>query len=204
MVKVGFMVEGDTEKILITKSDDFKKFCDRIDIEVLGTVMPNHKGQRGKDLFKNTEKIDSYLKVLFEQGADFIVCLRDQEDLPCITAAKDEIKNNHERLIKVIAVRQIEAWFLSDYQALENFFEITSIQNEFPEIKFPQELLKPADVLAEISLRTRNRGIGDKLLFAKRFIQNYGFSMVRAAQNPECQSTKYFLDKLTQISLSKS
>lgn len=196
MVKVGFIVEGDTEKQIIS-SESFKTLCYSKGIEVINGVFPPNKKERGKDVFKNTEKLASFAGLLYDMGADFVFCMRDLEDLPCITSAKEEIKLNDEKVKKVIVVKQIETWFLADIPIMEKYFGETLL-SMFPEVAVPELIPKPDEKLKEISVATKNgKGIGDKLLFAKRLIGN-GFSIEHSAKN--CPSAAYFLNKLTQLS----
>ena len=95
MVKVGFLVEGDTEKVII-QSEAFEQFCKNIGIEIIRSVFPPHKKERGKDVFKNAEKIKSYLDILKDMGADYVCCLRDLEDLPCMFITQFNIVNCHD------------------------------------------------------------------------------------------------------------
>lgn len=198
MVKVGFLVEGDTEKVII-QSEAFEQFCKNIGIEIIRSVFPPHKKERGKDVFKNAEKIKSYLDILKDMGADYVCCLRDLEDLPCITSAKNEISTEQKNVLKIIAVKQIESWFLADQRVLQKYFG-ESFTIQFPEANFPELIFKADEKLNEISRTTRNgKGIGDKLLFAKSLIRN-GFSIQNAASHPNCPSANYFLTKLEQLS----
>lgn len=195
MVKVGFIVEGDTEKQIVS-SDLFKALCRSKGIEVLSGVLPANKKERGKDVFKNAEKLASFAALLYDMGANVVFCMRDLEDLPCITSAKAEIQSTDENIKKVIVVRQIETWFLADNLLMEHCFGET-FRAMFPEVAVPENILNPENKLKEISVATRNgRGIGDKLLFAKRLIMN-GFSIEHSAQNSP--SAAYFLNKLSVL-----
>ena len=197
MVKVGFIVEGEAEKQIIS-SESFKTLCRDKGVEVISSIFPPNKKARGKDMFKDAEKLISYSNLLYDMGADFIFCMRDLEDLPCITSAKEEIKSTDEKIKKIIVVRQIETWFLGDITLLETYFGEDYLEL-FPESSIPEAVPKPADKLKEISIRTRNgKGIGDKLLFAKSLIRN-GFSLENSAQN--CPSARYFLNKLESLNL---
>ncbi len=192
MVKVGFIAEGDTEKQIVS-SESFKALCRSKGIEVLSGVLPANKKERGKDVFKNAERLASFAALLYDMGANFVFCMRDLEDLPCITSAKEEIQTTDKNIKKLIVVRQIETWFLADTLLMEHCFGET-FRLMFPEVAVPEGILKPEEKLKEISVATRNgRGIGDKLLFAKRLIMN-GFSIEHSAQNSP--SAAYFLTKL--------
>lgn len=200
MVKVGFLVEGDTEKVII-QSEQFQAWCKSIGVEIVRSVFPPHKKERGKDIFKNQEKMDAFINLLSDMGAEVIFCLRDLEDLPCITSAKNEIACSKDVIKKIIVVRKIEAWFLADSIVLKQYFG-ENFALQFPEVQHPEFLLKPDEKLKEISIATRHgKGIGDKLLFAKSLVRN-GFSLQRAAMHPNCHSAAYFLDKLNLLNVT--
>ena len=195
MVKVGFTVEGDAEKQIIS-SELFKTFCHNKGIEVMNGVFPPHKKERGKDVFKNAENLMAFVGILHDRGADFIFCMRDLDDSPCITAAKEEIKSTDEKVKKIIVVKQIETWFLGDMPLMKKYFS-ENLFSLFPELAIPELISKPDEKLKKISVATRNgKGIRDKLLFAKSLIKN-GFSIENSAQN--CPSATYFLNKLQSL-----
>jgi hypothetical protein len=198
MVKVGFMVEGETERLLLM-SDDFKKLCWEMGIEIMGNIFPPHKKQRGKDLFRDAEKIKPYINILRDSGADFIFFIRDQEDLPCITSARQEIAYEAQFTRKIIAVRKIESWFLADHLTMQSIFGERYASTFHAEVQYPERQDKPDELLKKISLQTIDRGIGDRLLFTKKFINN-GFSIQQSAKNPNCPSAAYFLKTLEQLS----
>ena len=201
MVKVGFLVEGDTEKVIV-QSEAFQDLCKSLGIEVIRNVFPPHKKERGKDIFKNPEKIASFINILSDMGASVIFCIRDLEDLPNISIAKAEIASVDKRITKIIVVRKIESWFLADIVTIEKYFN-NAVTSQFPEVQFPELLFRPDEKLKEVSVATRNgKGIGDKLLFAKSLVRN-GFSIQRAAAHPNCHSARYFLNKLSNINLQQ-
>ena len=201
MVKVGFLIEGDTERVIV-QSEAFQDLCKSLGIEVIRSVFPPHKKERGKDIFKNPEKIASFINILSDMGASVIFCIRDLEDLPNISIAKDEIASMDKRITKIIVVRKIESWFLADIVTIEKYFN-NAVTSQFPEVQFPELLFKPDEKLKEVSVATRNgKGIGDKLLFAKSLVRN-GFSIQRAAAHPNCPSATYFLNKLSNINLQQ-
>lgn len=138
VVKVGFLVEGDTEKKIIL-SDSFKAYCKSQNIEILSSILPT-KGQRGKDIFKNKEKIGAFVKILKDNGADYIFVIRDLEDLTCIVEARNEIAS--DEVNKVIVVRAIESWFTADTKAISSYFEQDSFYHDSPE-----SIEKPFDYL---------------------------------------------------------
>ncbi len=189
MVKIGFLVEGDTEKKIIL-SDNFKSYCQSQNIEILPSILPA-KGQRGKDIFKNKEKIDAYIQILRDNGAEYIFVIRDLEDLTCVVEAKNEIAS--DEVNKIIVVKAIESWFLADTKAISSYLEQDSFYHDLPE-----SIEKPFDYLKQQSIEIKKRGISDKLIFAGIILKN-GFSIENAAKHPNCPSAKYFLEKLKSL-----
>lgn len=192
MVKVGFIVEGDTEKKVIY-SDSFKQLCSQNQIELLPTVFPP-KGKRGKDVFKDIEKLNSFINILKDEGAIVIFVIRDLEDLDCIIEARNEIKN--DEVVKIIVVKTMESWFLADNQAIKSFLKDEGFYCEFPE-----QIEKPFDEIRRINIEKNKRGLSDKLIFAGNMLR-CGFTIENAAKHPNCPSAKYFLNKLETINNS--
>jgi hypothetical protein len=190
MVKIGFLVEGDTEKKII-RSQMFNEFLTANNLEAIPTLFPA-KGNMGKDVFKNIDKINSLIDILKEKGAEHIFVIRDLEDLECVVLARNEI--NSESVQKVIVEKTVESWFLADTEALQKVFSSDNIKVEFPE-----KIENPFNELKQISKEKENRGISDKLIFAARMLNN-GFSIENAAKHPNCYSAKYFIKKLKSLS----
>jgi hypothetical protein len=190
MVKIGFLVEGDTEKKII-RSQMFNEFLASNNLEAIPTLFPA-KGKMGKDVFKNLDKINSLIDILKEKGADHIFVIRDLENLECVVLARNEI--NSESVQKVIVEKTIESWFLADTEALQKVFSSDNIIVEFPE-----KIENPFNELKQISKEKENRGISDKLIFAARMLNN-GFSIENVAKHPNCDSAKYFIKKLKSLS----
>ena len=189
MVKVGFLVEGDTEKKIIL-SNNFKAYCQSQNIDILPSILPT-KGQRGKDVFKNKEKIEAFIKILRDNGAEYIFVIRDLEDLTCVVEARNEIAS--DKVIKVIIVKAIESWFIADTKAISSYFE-----QDFYYHDSPESIENPFDFLKQQSIDIKKRGISDKLIFAGIMLKN-GFSIENAAIHPNCLSAKYFIKKLESL-----
>ena len=193
MVKIGFLVEGDTEKKIIS-SDKFKELCLRNNLEIIGNPLPP-KGYRGKDIFKNPEKIKSYIGLLRDQGADYIIVVRDLEDLDCVIKAREEIQS--DEVVKIIVVKTMESWFIADSNTLTSYFG----QDFYHDL--PESIEKPLKYLEFQNQEIKGRGINDKLIFAGIMLK-YGFSIENAANHPNCQSAKYFINKLQSLSRTHS
>lgn len=189
MVKVGFLVEGDTEKKIIS-SDKFREFCFQNNIEIVADIFPP-KGHRGKDVFKDSEKTKAYIDILKDKGVEHIIIIRDLEDLDCVVKAREEIKS--DEVVKIIVVKAIESWFIADSSSLTSFFG----QDYFHDS--PESIDNPFSYLKNKSLEIKQRGISDKLIFAGIMLK-YGFSIENAANHPNCPSAKYFINKLQSLS----
>lgn len=181
MVKVGFIVEGACEKIVI-ESAVFKDFLQRNDFELIEPVVDANGA--GNLLPHN---IEPFIGVLEANGAERLYILTDSDGLP-VESIKERI--NHAKITAYfIAVKAIEAWFLADTQAMKKFLEIEN----FAEEQFPEETLElPWDRISKIVKETGSvKGRGkNKVAFAKRMITHWGFSIENAAQHPNCPSAK--------------
>ncbi len=185
MVKVGFIVEGDTEEIIL-KSIEFGSFLQTLNIERVGVI--NTEGSKNM-LPRN---IGKFREALQRRQAEKVIILTDLDDDVCVTKTKKRIEALPEEIV-VIAVQKIESWFLADTLATSQFLGKSDFYIEFPE----QETV-PFESLKQIRLVHSNRGIGDKKLLARNMLR-CGFSLQRAAQHPNCHSAAYFLKKLHSL-----
>ncbi len=94
----------------------------------------------------------------------------------------------------VLAKKAIEAWFLADNEVLKILTE-KDIAYINPEVT--EEM--PYDEYKKILLEYTGRGTGSKVTFAKKVIKKHSFSIDRASYHPNCQSAKYFIEKITNI-----
>ena len=191
MVKVGFIVEG-TSDFIILKSDKFQNLLKyKLHIETDESLI---KIARSKSKLK--KNFVSLVRNLQKQDVDYIFTLADQDDKEeqrknrgytppdCLIVVVNEIQNfrdNRNYIFEentfVIMTREMEAWFLAD-----------------PNLNFnydgqPEEILNPSDIVGE------QLGISSHLMIANRLKDK--FSLVRASENSK--SAKRFLEKLTQI-----
>lgn len=185
MVRIGFICEGETEKIIV-ESERFRKsipylnleFVKAIDATGNGNLLPQH--------------ITAFIQNLEREGAEKVLILTDLDEDQCITLTKARIDPEQKQII-VISIRQIEAWFLADSQALSSIFQ-TDFHFDFPEAE-----TSPRETLRELFIEHTGRGIGpSKPKFAKKMINN-GFDVFHAAKHENCSSAKYFLVKLKKI-----
>ena len=191
MVNIGFIVEGNTEKIVID-SPQFKNFLRGIDISVVNPVIDANGN--GNLLPKNIEPFINRLKAA---SAEKIIVITD--------ADQDSISQVKVRILPpdapykidliVVAVKAFEAWFLACEELMKKVLCLPNYTMKFPECtsKLPFEYIK------EITTNNKGRGPGTKTAFARRVVQ-HGFSLRNAAAHPNCPSAKFFLDSLLQFS----
>lgn len=183
MVKLGFIVEGATEKIIL-ESDRFKQFLKSISIDFVNEVID--AGGNGNLLPHN---IIPFTKVLEDRGANKIIILTDLDYDQCITKTKERIQPQTNHIV-VVSVKQIEAWFLSDTEALRKF-----LNDPIIEINNPELIADPFNEIKSLRFSRTGRGVSDKKILAKQMLKN-DFSILNASKHNACSSAKYFLHQL--------
>ncbi len=186
MVKVGFICEGKTEKAII-ESAAFQTWLHQNRIECVFEVI-DAKGS-GNLLPHN---IGLITKELALRGAQQIVILTDSDDDACVTLTRERINASPDQHV-LVAVKQIEAWFLSNTGTLQSILNDTGYYCEEPET-----IPAPFDYLKELFLQKTGRGVGGKAILLNRMLK-YGFTPERAAAHPNCLSARYFLTKLQRL-----
>lgn len=183
MVKVGFIVEGDSEKIII-ESSYFENFLSQKGYELVKPVI-NAKG--GGNLLP--QNIGPFIQRL-SPIADKICVLTDLENEPTISAVKSRIAHSQIDVI-FITVKALEAWYLADTEAMKRLFSNNSFYEPNPEStpSMPYEYLK--DLVKQYQLPS---GLGAKPLLAKKMLKKYQFSIENAARHPNCASAKKFIN----------
>lgn len=191
MVKVGFIVEGDTEKILL-ESKNFKDWTKSIGIDICQPI-ENAKGS-GNLLPKHIVPLVDRLK---SKDAVYIIILTDLENDQDKQSVIDRIGTEHTQLI-FIAVKAIEAWFLADTLALNKWLKLEDVYEDFPEATpaLPWERLK-----ALANTHNKRGPGGSKPVFAKQMTKHHGFSFERAACHANCPSAKEFYGFLVELDL---
>jgi len=182
MVKIGFIVEGASEKKLLETSQNFRDFFAKCGFELV--KVQDAKG--GGNLLP--EYMDSHLAEFANLGVEKLFVLTDLEDDPCAENVRKRI--SHEKIEFIfIAIKALEAWYLADSQAMCNFLQISQSHEEYPE----QTQDKPWERIREIINEKSVRGVGSKLICANRMAKYWDFSIERAAQHPNCPSAKEFV-----------
>lgn len=199
LVKIGFIVEGKTEKILI-ESDSFKNWANQQGIDICHPVLD---AEGGGNLLP--DKIEVMIKRLQVKSPDYIVILTDLEREPNQEAVKARIGTQYIDLI-FIAVKAIESWFLADSVALSNWLFVSKEADSelcvYCEIYPEKTEAMPWDYFKELAVTFNRKGQGNcKPQLAKVITKMCGFELARAANHPNCPSAKEFHDGL--IALAK-
>lgn len=184
MVKIGFICEGFTEDIIL-KSKGFNAILDKLNIEAVGVL--NVEGN-GNLLPHNISK---YRNELIKKGASIIIVLTDLDEDECITKTKLRITEQSNQII-IIAVKQVESWFLADSTLL------TKLLGEVFKFDSPENEPIPFETLRKLLIKFKGRGISGKVPMALKMLK-HGFSIQHAANHPNCPSANYFLTKLKSI-----
>jgi len=189
MVKIGFICEGKTEVIFIS-SEKFTNFLAGKNIDVIDIV---NAGGSGNLLPHN---IAQYVQLLEGKGAEKIVILTDLDEDACITVTKQRI-NAREKDVVVIAVKQIEAWFLACTPTMQKLLNDTDFEFEFPENE-----ANAFETIRTLMIQKTGRGIykgvGGKIKLA-HILLLLGLDISQAASHPNCPSAAYFLDKISNL-----
>ncbi len=200
MVRVGFVVEGDTEKAFVesVRFSDWLK--NDYGLEVVRPVVNAAGGgnlcsRRICDLVKS-------LKLAYQPEKIVVLADLDPDQCaPCITQRKEIIGTEGIDLV-VIARKALESWFLADTAAMRHWTgdkEFYEPEPEDPVIEPETRRGMPWERLKQIR-NTKGRGPGEKLPFAKKFITDHHFDLKQAAAHPNCPSARYFVQKLAALS----
>ena len=185
MVKVGFIVEGDTEERIL-KHASFVAMLEKMELSFIKEIV----NAEGRDNLIS-QKLGRFVNTLVDKGATKVVILADLEDEKTIETVKKRIDPDGIYIV-IIAVQAIEAWLLSDSEAISQYLKSKYF------CEFPEEIPNPFDFIRSERLRLTGRGIGAKVLLIKDMFK-VGFSLEAAASHPHCPSARYFLQKLTSL-----
>lgn len=182
VVKVGFIVEGDTEKVIVA-SLPFKNWVSQFNVEIIDHII-NAKG--GGNLLPH--KINDMIETLKNKGAHHIFILTDLEHYPSISNVKERVY--HPQVTdSFITIVSTESWFLACPTALGFWLEKdTEYYIDDPESR---GIEKPFERIKALGLQEKNRGCRNKITLAKDMVQRCGFSFEEILQHPNCSSIKY-------------
>jgi hypothetical protein len=187
VVKIGFIVEGETEKLLIDSANfqslllnlNLECVSEAIDAEGNGNLLPHN--------------IVPFRQILQDQLAEWIIILTDLDTSVSIAETKERITERDKQTI-VVAVKMVEAWFLADNELMSQLLK----ESYFHES--PQTEAVPFNTIGQLVFEKTGRGIGTRKPKFARKVLSMGFSIERAAQHPNCPSAAYLVQTLKQIS----
>lgn len=189
MVKLGFIVEGETEKI-ICESENFKSWLLSLNIEL---ILPVIDAKGGGNLLPHN--IETLINILKGKSVDHIVVLTDIESEPDIITVKNRISSSELHDV-FVTLKAIESWFLAATPALRSWLKDTEYY-----INDPEDLsILPWDRLKDITKQLGKEGPGpSKPMFAKKMIDRFGFNILDVLEHEKCNSVKYIKYKLENI-----
>ena len=189
VVRVGFIVEGETEAMVIN-SDAFKLWLTRQGLEL---CRPALDAKGGGNLLP--QNLGDLVNVMHAHNPQHIVILTDLEDAVSVDVVRQRIGTAHTNLV-FVAVKAIEAWFLADTMALNSWLKSQGVVEAAPE----QTPDMPWERLKAIAAEQHVNGPGpSKPRFTKQYIKHHGFDVARAATHPNCPSVVEFCDGLTAL-----
>lgn len=189
MVRLGFIVEGSTEKIII----ESPRFAIWLNEQGLELVKPVIDAEGGGNLLP--QNILPMINTLNQMNVEHIIILTDLEHDVKISAVKQRIGNEYTDII-FVAVKAIEAWFLADSQAMNRWLKSEDFYEENPE----ETAGVPWNNLRDIAKTYQQRGTGkSKPAFAKKMVKHYGFDIKQAAEHVNCPSADFFCEGLMRL-----
>ena len=189
MVDIAFLVEGDTEEILISHLNNSGWF-DQFKIKIVSII--NLKGN--SNFCANN--IEEYIVQAKAFNPSKIILLTDLECDPCIKKTKSRLGDCND-CITIIARKAIESWILADTELMRRITNNSTYICSEPENTPDMPFKKIADILKE----NNAKGTGpSKPRFLKRMIRQ-GFNIDRASKHTNIQSLNYFITKLKEIGL---
>ena len=193
MVTVGFVVEGESETLLV-RSEVFRQWLrEDCNLEVVDPVV-NAAGS-GNMCSRN---IGDHVKILrTSANPDKVVVLADLDPdkrVPCVQVRKEIIGSQDIDLV-AIARKAIESWFLADTEAMRRWLGDDTFCEAAPETLAGM----PWDRLKELRDK-EGRGPGrDRFVFTRKFIRHHRFDVRRAARHDQCPSARYFVNRLCAL-----
>ena len=187
MVTIGFIVEGDTEKILFS-STAFQNYLASVNVNYIPEII-NAKGYN--NLLPH--RLKEFTTILTNKGANKIFIITDLDTDECVTKTKERIKADEIHQC-IISKKTIESWLLADTETIRKYFNSDNYICETPET-----IINPFEEIKNQRMTHINKGVSDKKILVKTLL-NLGLSFKNITSNPNCNSAKYFHNKLIQYS----
>ena len=189
MNKIGFICEGKTEYKLLS-SESFKQllasknltWVNAIDAKGCANLLPNN--------------IKQYIESLELDGAEKIFVITDLDNDACVTLTKQRVGARPQDIV-IIAVKQIEAWFLACTDTMCKLLN----DNEFI-FDLPESEINPFQKIRQLKFQKTGSGITDNASGKVKLISillSLGLDISQAATHPNCPSASYFINKLNNL-----
>ena len=193
MVTVGFVVEGESETLLV-KSEVFRQWLrEDCNLEVVDPVID----ASGNGNMHSRNIGVSIKNLRTRANPDKVVVLADldpEERVPCVQERKRIIGSQGIDLV-AIAKKAMESWFLADTEAMRRWLGDDTFYEVAPETLTGM----PWNRLKELRDK-RGRGPGrERLVFTRKFIRDHRFDVRRAALHDQCPSARYFVERLCAL-----
>ena len=177
MVKIGFIYDGETEKVILG-SPMFIEFLNKYNFELAGHIKyTGGKIERDTNMLLNRKSVEK------------VIILKDLEQLPTekdlINQLKSKEKITNKNII-VIVKKMFEAWLLADTNTIKKILR----QKKLKPFNNPENETNPHSTLQN-KLGSKYKNLG-KPAIAKLFIR-HGFTINNAAKHKQCHSAKNFL-----------
>jgi|SaaInl8_200m_RNA_FD_contig_91_115641_length_4420_multi_3_in_0_out_0_5 hypothetical protein len=187
MVDIVFLVEGESEEVLIDHLKEIKWFEQfNLNIKLIINV-----GGNGNFCSHNIGKFVSQAKML---KPDKIIIFTDLECDNCIEQTKERLGTCNDCTV-VVSRKALESWFLSDTALMIKITNNSDFYYELPESTIDM----PIDTIKLVLAQNNVRGTGpSKPRFIKRMIRD-GFDIQRASQHQNSNSINYFIEKIKTI-----
>lgn len=196
MVKVGFIAEGDSEKILLD-SPAFRKYAFTLGVEIVTVVNAegiNKMMVTGNKIEAARRRLNGFAQILLDKGAQVIIILLDYDNSGLrYKQIKERIPLDIRALNIIVAKQMIETWHLCDTNALRSYLAF-----RVEEINSPEEIINPLYHINNLRLRHVGNGVNDKKILMKAMLVN-GFAIASAVLHPQAFSVKHFRDIMIEI-----
>lgn len=187
-MNIGFIVEGDSEKIVVDSSK-FREFITSCGLTLTAPVInATGQGNLRNDHFK------SYINRLRALNVAKIFVITDQDRNSDPNVVRNPIQDaDVDGFITYIFVANmaLESWFLADSAAMSHWLGVPRFRDNAPETGATM----PWDRLGNM---VGVRG-PSKPVFARNFVENHGFSIVNAAMHGACPSASEMVTYLTAM-----
>jgi len=187
MVNIVFLVEGETEEILVSHLAKTRWF-DQFSLNVIAIINVRGNGNLCP------HNISKYVNQANTLNPDKIIILTDLDCSPCIEETKIRLGTCSECIL-IVAKKAIESWFLADTPLMQKIMQDDGFYLGSPETTDKM----PFDVINDLLKAKGIRGTGpSKPRFAKKMIKE-GYDIDSAIAHASSHSIQYFKNKMEAL-----